>query len=126
MLLNREYRMLAVQKCNKNIKKLFFSNFLWQSARVFSKTSITDTKLYRLFQHFFRTLNDCIEPFPMLIHPFMYLSRNEPTYINSTLFCVIDQSEKLNKEGVSVTLNSPIGQTTVEIVESQSLAQIVG
>ena len=60
----------------------------------------------------------------MLIHPFIDLS--EPTYIYSTLFCVIDQSEKLNKEGFSVTLNSPIGQTTVEIVESQSLAKKVG
>ena len=59
-------------------------------------------------------------------NPFIDLSRNEPTYIYYTLFCAIDHPEKLNKEGFSVTLNSPIGQTTVEIVESQSLAQIVG
>ena len=104
----------------------YYANILWQSARVFNKSSTHTPNYTGYMQHFFRTLDKTgIKKCQVLIHPFIDLNPNDDTCIYSTLLYINEQSQKLGQQSASVTFDQPLWRKAVEIIKAKNLTRVV-
>ena len=93
----------------------YYANILWQSARVFNKSSTHTPNYTGYMQHFFRTLDKTgIKKCQVLILPFIDLNPNDDTCINA-------QFQKPGQQSASVTFDQPLRRKAVEIIKAKNL-----